>query len=461
MISSAPIERFGKFKLQHPIDKLPKLGQSTTIRTIMYRRILFISPYYPIDLSSHEGDKFHVHGAFQRMRMLLEALAPLCKDLHILFFLPEEATCNEEATLNTESQLTKQWGIRANVTLVPRIIPQGGNKGSKLDTKLHDYFKYYIKPIFSPNPSVFGMYNGPLQKAAFEKCMELNPHLIFFHRLACTGLLFKTRIPPASRIYIDLDDVEHRKFYREILQPPTWPQWKGKLLLFLQVPSLWCSERRAIVRSIKSFVCSNTDRDHLKKVMAVKNVEVIPNSINYVPDQTLTNKHNILFLGAYSYNPNKIAAEYLISQIWPHILKNHPHARLFIAGPRPELISCYNKYDKSIHYLGLVSDLKALYANTRVFCCPIQSGSGTRIKILEAASYGIPVVSTSLGAEGLTFESEKEILLRDTAEDLASACCLLLDSIAKAVEIGTAARRRVRLEYDRNRVVNRMQKLVT
>jgi glycosyltransferase involved in cell wall biosynthesis len=92
-----------------------------------------------------------------------------------------------------------------------------------------------------------------------------------------------------------------------------------------------------------------------------------------------------------------------------------------------------------------------------VVCCPIQSGGGTRIKILEAASYGVPVVSTPLGAEGLTFMPDTEILLRRSAADLAQACASLITDDGRARRMGALARERVRAQYSRDAVVTRMR----
>jgi glycosyltransferase involved in cell wall biosynthesis len=90
-------------------------------------------------------------------------------------------------------------------------------------------------------------------------------------------------------------------------------------------------------------------------------------------------------------------------------------------------------------------------------CCPIQSGAGTRVKILEAASHGVPVVSTPLGAEGLDFVGDSDIVLRDDAAGLAEACGALLSDDEQAGRIGAAARQRVRAQYDREAVVSRMR----
>ena len=89
-----------------------------------------------------------------------------------------------------------------------------------------------------------------------------------------------------------------------------------------------------------------------------------------------------------------------------------------------------------------VQDLDELYSSIRVVCCPLFSGGGTRIKIIEAAFYGRPVVSTSVGAEGLAFVDRNDIWLANSEADFAKACAALLEDNDLACEIGSRARQR-------------------
>jgi glycosyltransferase involved in cell wall biosynthesis len=122
--------------------------------------------------------------------------------------------------------------------------------------------------------------------------------------------------------------------------------------------------------------------------MGVRNVAVIPNAVARVEDGLVSGEPNILFLGAYSYPPNAVAAEYLIHEVWPRIASRCPKARLLIAGLDSDALTSFHHPPPGVEFLGFVSDLGALYRRTRVVCCPIQSGSGTRFKILEAKRNG-------------------------------------------------------------------------
>ena len=102
-----------------------------------------------------------------------------------------------------------------------------------------------------------------------------------------------------------------------------------------------------------------------------------------------------------------------------------PDARLIVAGNKPERIPSFAQRPAGVEFTGFVSELEMLYRRAAIVCCPILSGGGTRIKILEAAAHGKAVVSTVVGAEGLELRDGVEIALRDGAPPLpmrASSC---------------------------------------
>ena len=131
-----------------------------------------------------------------------------------------------------------------------------------------------------------------------------------------------------------------------------------------------------------------------------------------------------------------MAADYLISKIWPIILSAVPEARLCIAGSNPDNIASYKPSPAGVEFLGFVDNLDKLYKEVRVVCCPILSGGGTRIKILEAAAYGKPVVSTYHGGGRNRAAGWKGDLMRDGPRSFAEACIRLLKDRNFAEKIG-------------------------
>jgi glycosyltransferase involved in cell wall biosynthesis len=407
-------------------------------------RILFVSPLFPMDFSKS------VYGGFQRMRMWLDAMISLGADLDILFLRGSANRTNQTAP-EVALKLNDLWGIRANVVICD------GNPEERHANIYAKYVAHYLRPALGISQHYdFRPFLEAVQRDAFARCLERSPDIIFFHSLHGTSPALSMDLS-RCRVLLDIDNIEHRRFAREVGQTS---RWMCKPLLYMQVPALWWAERAAIVRSKHAFVCSLSDRNYLQRSMRVPNVEVVPNAVPRVADRLLTKSPNVLFIGAYSHTPNVVAAEYLVRKVWPHLVNLYPKAKLFIAGPRSERLPGIHNPPIGVKYLGFVSDLDALYRKTRVVCCPIQSGGGTRIKILEAAGYGIPVVSTRIGAEGLDLMPDREIIIRNNPTDIAAACARLLANDKHAKQIGTSARKIVRTLYDRTAIVGQMRALL-
>jgi len=145
-----------------------------------------------------------------------------------------------------------------------------------------------------------------------------------------------------------------------------------------------------------------------------------------------------------------------VARIFPLIRKQVPSARLVIAGGSPERIASFRSAPPGVEFTGFVQDLDKLYAESRVIACPVTVGTGTRLKLVEAASYGRPMVSTRLGAEGLAFENGREIVLRDDDEGFATACANLLHDDAACARLGMAARARMKASYAAEGIVDQI-----
>jgi glycosyltransferase involved in cell wall biosynthesis len=123
----------------------------------------------------------------------------------------------------------------------------------------------------------------------------------------------------------------------------------------------------------------------------------IPVSIDQDENSTKSKHNHFFFIGGMDWAPNKEAAELLISTIFPRIKAVLPEAQLTIAGAGTELLNA----DDGISCLGFVADSKEFMRNSGTLLLPLQSGSGVRIKLLEAMSIGAPIVTTTIGKEGI------------------------------------------------------------
>lgn len=416
-------------------------GASRTSQRPRLMRVLLVSLSFPSDPSM-------VHGVFRRLDLLVDGLRGL-GTLDVLFFVDEDVDLSAGAVDRFRRELGARWRSDLELTLVRR---QPGGTGREAGR-----WRAYGAPAFDAfrHPS-FGQASGSSQQVALEAALERRPDVLFAHRLAAMAPVLGTR-RPLPPVVFDLDDIEHRSLARAIREPPVWP---AKYLSYLQLPALWWAERRAMVRADRTFVCSASDREYLRRTMHVDGVEVIPNAVERVEPAPLPDAPTALFLGSLVYPPNRNAAVYLMREIWPRVRREIPDARLTIAGRNPEAVPGSNSPPPGIEFSGFVEDLNPLYAGIRVVCAPIFAGGGTRIKIVEAAAHGRPVVATSLGAEGLELRDGREILLRDEPERFAAAVIDLMRDDERARQIGAAGRSAVAETYDRDRIVERIREIV-
>jgi GT2 family glycosyltransferase/glycosyltransferase involved in cell wall biosynthesis len=156
----------------------------------------------------------------------------------------------------------------------------------------------------------------------------------------------------------------------------------------------------------------------------------------------------MLFVGSFRHDPNRIAVDWFVREVLPHILKQEPAAKLVIAGSDPPPPHAYADYAANLEMLGYVEDVRDPLARYSVFVCPILSGSGVRVKLLEAFAAGIPVVSTFVGAEGLSSADGGICALADDPMAFATHALGLLRNPESAAQMAMRARAEVEQNWD-------------
>jgi glycosyltransferase involved in cell wall biosynthesis len=177
---------------------------------------------------------------------------------------------------------------------------------------------------------------------------------------------------------------------------------------------------------------------------------VVPLSANRLaPYPPPGGRRDIVFVGTLGYLPNIDAALWFAKRVWPRLRAAVPFPlRFVIAGqgaPR-EVMDLARQ--SGIVVLGSFDDAAPLYRRAALAVVPIRAGGGTRIKLLESAKYGVPVVATRFGAAGTGFRSGQELLVADNERDFAACCARLLTDGELASRLRAQALRKVRHDYD-------------
>jgi glycosyltransferase involved in cell wall biosynthesis len=203
------------------------------------------------------------------------------------------------------------------------------------------------------------------------------------------------------------------------------------------------------------WACSDVDRAKLETLNAGRISGVtIPSGIDssilpFDANPEKTRLKTVFFCGSLSYGPNKTGLLWFHREVWPRVVQAEPAARLRVVGRGfrredfPELAA-----DSRVDLVGEVNSVLAEYARSSLAIAPLLQGSGVRTKILESMSLGCPVVSTTKGAEGIAYESGRDILIADTPQGFAETTVQLLRDPALHDRVRRAARRLVENHYE-------------
>jgi glycosyltransferase involved in cell wall biosynthesis len=200
-------------------------------------------------------------------------------------------------------------------------------------------------------------------------------------------------------------------------------------------------ERRWLPRFTHLLATSEDDAARLRALAPAPAVHVYPNALPWRPVPAAEKEEAIAFSGNLEYHPNRAAVRFFARRIWPALRERRPGLRWRIVGRHPEAVRAFVRGDPRVELTGPVEDAVAELARAQLAVAPMLAGSGTRVKILEAWAAALPVVSTTLGAEGLEARDGEHLLLADTADGIRSGVEALLEAPRRREELGAAARR--------------------
>jgi glycosyltransferase involved in cell wall biosynthesis len=299
--------------------------------------------------------------------------------------------------------------------------------------------------LFSSTP--YGVVAARSSEMASEIVMLLNKKAVDVILCEQTDLLINLPAQLLVPLVVDFHNVDYlimERYLRFERNPAK------RLYAWLQSRKLREWERRACRLASTAFACSDHDRALLQALGPNLPMFVVPNVVDvneYALDDS-EDARKILFQGGMDWYPNRDAVKFFVTRIFSLIRSQLSDVRFVVAGRNPP-----EKFRKNlsrvpgVEFTGTVPDMRAEIASAAVCVVPLRMGSGTRLKILEAAAMAKPIVSTRLGAEGLEFLAGQEIMLADDPFAFAEAVTKLLNAAADRRLLGKAARKRVEQDY--------------
>ncbi len=362
-----------------------------------------------------------------RNQALLRALRSEGHEISLVSFVDDHTADARQGELGE---------ICKSVGLIPLPSGSSGVSGS---------YGQRLRSLASPMPYGAWRHRSKAMRSAIKELLQREQ----FDGILCDDIYNVQNLPAATRVPVILNkhDITHVILKRYLAYE------KNPLKVgygWLEYAKLRRWELRACRRSGFVLACSEHDASLLRALCPGVRFSVVPNVIDvdsYAPADE-DDGRTVLYIGALDWLPNQDAAMFFASAILPKLREIVPATRFRVVGRNaPEELQHRLEQIPSVEFVGGVPDIRGELAKASICAVPLRIGSGTRLKILEAAAMGKAVVSTRVGAEGLNLADGSEILLADDPTEFAQAAAGLLTDYSRRREMGSAACRRVRQEY--------------
>lgn len=209
---------------------------------------------------------------------------------------------------------------------------------------------------------------------------------------------------------------------------------------------------------------SEADAALMRREYRVERVDAVPTGVNleyFAPPVEAEETEELIFVGSMDWMPNEDGMKWFVGEVWPKIRRAKPQCRLAIVGrkPGPEVVML-GESNAGVTVTGTVPDVRRWLHGGKVCIVPLRIGGGTRLKIYEAMAAKLPVVSTTIGAEGLDYRHGENLMIADSPEAFAAACVDLLTGEQRRRAMADAALKLVSERYSWEAVTDVFERLL-
>lgn len=311
-----------------------------------------------------------------------------------------------------------------------------------------------ITMYFSSSPSQVSYYSSFRMVRNLKEVIKKNEFDVVYIHLFRMFQYFPL-VSRASYTILDLTDVISKEMFRSI-RLQSW--WK----VFLRRREAKKIRRyEAIISETPNeiWVISEEEKKDLSCVSSSKNIIVVPNGITINKIDRDYKQDRVLFFGYSNAGHNKDALLFLQTEIMPKIKKDVPSVELVVFGAGEGYRWKNKKNEFPINNLGFLPDISNVFKDGAVVVAPILYSAGTQNKILDAMSFGLPVVTSDFGNEGIQAEHLSQIVVCSTPEEYASAVVRLLKDKEWNRMIGSNGQDFVHNKFSWNYVVKRVDEI--
>jgi glycosyltransferase involved in cell wall biosynthesis len=346
--------------------------------------------------------------------------------------------------------LSRRFRLRCFVLVAPHLSGEPGEypKGAAVETIPHADRRLravvsLARAAVSAEAYPILLYRSkPLLTRLREAAAGEPPALVVAHGFHAGAVALEA----GRGFWLDLHNVESEIWHRVA---ETDSSAGRRLFAGWQASRLRSVERRLLSGASGISCVSERDEAALAHLSPGTAFAVVPNGVDlarYAFRPEAAESERVFFVGDLSWAPNADGIRWFARKVWPTLSKRRPRATVEVLGRRaPADLAAFA--GPRFVFAGDGGDTRPHWRQASVAVVPLLAGGGTRLKILEAAACGVPVVSTTVGAEGLAFAEGEEILRRDEPLAFAEAVAALLADAGSRQRMAAAARRRVEKDY--------------
>lgn len=308
----------------------------------------------------------------------------------------------------------------------------------------------------TPYPFLVSIYLSPSFRRAVKKELQENKYDL----IHCETFYVMTNIPKTNLPIVLVDQTIEYLVYQHFVKSKPF---LIRLLLSIDVAKLKFWERHFWRKASKVVAVSEGDRKEMLKLDPDLRADLVPNGVDldfFIQKKSWDAKEKkILFVGNFKWLQNVEASEILVNEIFPKVKNEFANAKLWIVGQHaPERVLELGGKNIVIDNLeeSDVEGIRSAYNKASVFVAPVKGPGGTRLKNLAAMAAKLPVVTTTIGSEGIGVRDGVEALVRDNPEEIAKAIVEILKNPGKAEKLAEQARKLVEREYSWEKMGERL-----
>ncbi|MEY8200644.1 MAG: glycosyltransferase family 4 protein [Colwellia sp.] len=379
------------------------------------KKLLFVAARLPYPAT--EGHQIRTFGVLSELSKYY--------DIYLLSLLREGETVDSNNPLGQQCK---------EIVGVP--IPSGGAS----------LLRAGIRSIFSRLPLVVCKYVFPELVTQFKEMQErIDPDFIHLDLLPLAQL--SGSVSGNKPIILNEHNIESALISQRL---PTIRSPIKKLVYGRESRLLERFEKKLCRQVDVVLACSDADAGIIRE-MGAKSVHCIPNGVDvhkFEPNYETLDSNRLVFLGGMGWYPNRLGVQWFIKHVLPIVVKENPAIKLDLVGNPEPHIEIPNELKGHVSIHGFVDDFRPVVHQAAIMIVPLHVGSGTRLKVVEAAALGKCMVSTRKGAEGVMLDNGKEIVFADSAEDFARAILTTSKNRDEIIRIGSSAREVAVRVYD-------------